>query len=161
MFLQSCCLALVCLITKWQRQNSRRKELSTHSSPDSPYLRISLEELACKNSVPSGKERGEMAVFAGYDSFTAKIWSSQMRQKWVEEGHKRNDYRLSLISIFLFPALPTFRVPFTFTSSPLSSSLEQARQERVWPPAPCEAKTTKESIKTKTEKGKIFCIRVV
>ena len=84
-----------------------------------------------------------------------------MRQKWAEEGHKRNDYRLSLISIFLFPALPTFRVPFTFTSSPLSSSLEQARQERVWPPAPCEAKTTKESIKTKTEKGKIFCIRVV
>ena len=31
----------------------------------------------------------------------------------------------------------------------------------IWPPASCEAETTKESIKTKTESGKCFCIRVV
>ena len=103
-----------CMITKWQQQNSHRKELSTHSSPDSHYLRISLEELACKNSVPSGNDWGEMAVFTGYDSFTAKIWLSQMRQKWAEEGRKRNDYRLSLISIFLFPSSPTFSRAFYF-----------------------------------------------
>ena len=34
-------------------------------------------------------------------------------------------------------------------------------RESVWPPASCEAETTKESIKTKTESGKYFCIRVV
>ena len=34
-------------------------------------------------------------------------------------------------------------------------------RESVWPPASCEAETTKESIKTKTESGKCFCIRVV
>ena len=38
---------------------------------------------------------------------------------------RRNDYRLSPLR-FLFFALPTFRVPFTFASSPLSESLEQA-----------------------------------
>ena len=52
-------------------------------------------------------------------------------------------------------------MPFTFTSFLLSASLERARRERVWPRTPCEAKTTKESVKTKTEKGKFFCIRVV
>ena len=31
-------------------------------------------------------------------------------------------------------------------------------QESVWPPASCEAETTKESIKTKTESGNCFCI---
>ena len=41
---------------------------------------------------------------------------------WGEKGR-----RLSLPSFFLFPAPPTFRVPFSFTSSPLSESLEQAR----------------------------------
>ena len=30
----------------------------------------------------------------------------------------------------------------------------------MWPPASCEADTTKESIKTKTESGNCFCIRV-
>ena len=30
-----------------------------------------------------------------------------------------------------------------------------------WPPASCEAETPKDSIKTKTESGKYFCIRVV
>ena len=29
-----------------------------------------------------------------------------------------------------------------------------------WPPGSCEADTTKESIKTTTESGKCFCIRV-
>ena len=33
-------------------------------------------------------------------------------------------------------------------------------RESVWPSASCEAKATKESIKTKTEKGNCFCIRV-
>ena len=33
-------------------------------------------------------------------------------------------------------------------------------RESVWPPASCEADTTKESIKTRTESGKCFCIRV-
>ena len=33
-------------------------------------------------------------------------------------------------------------------------------RESVWPPASCEADTTKESIKTKTESGNCFCIRV-
>ena len=32
-------------------------------------------------------------------------------------------------SFFLFPAPPTFRVPFTFASSPLSESLEKAREK--------------------------------
>ena len=35
--------------------------------------------------------------------------------------------RTSLPSFFLFPAPPTFRVPFSFASSPVSESLEQAR----------------------------------
>ena len=34
-------------------------------------------------------------------------------------------------------------------------------RESVWPPASCEAETTKESVKTKTGSGKCFCIRVV
>ena len=34
-------------------------------------------------------------------------------------------------------------------------------RESLWPPASCEAETTKESIKTKTESGKCFCILVV
>ena len=33
-------------------------------------------------------------------------------------------------------------------------------RESVWPPASCEADTTKESIKTRTESGKCFCVRV-
>ena len=33
-------------------------------------------------------------------------------------------------------------------------------RESVWLPASCEAETAKESIKTKTESGKFFCIRV-
>ena len=33
--------------------------------------------------------------------------------------------------------------------------------EGICPPTSCEAETTKESIKTKTESGKHFCIRVV
>ena len=44
----------------------------------------------------------------------------------MEEGRKRNDYRLSLPSFFLFPARPPFRAPFTFAPSSLSESLEQA-----------------------------------
>ena len=32
-------------------------------------------------------------------------------------------------------------------------------RERVWPTASCEAETTKESVKTKTESGKCFCIK--
>ena len=32
-------------------------------------------------------------------------------------------------------------------------------RESVWPPASCEADTTKESINTKTESGKCSCIR--
>ena len=32
-------------------------------------------------------------------------------------------------------------------------------RESVWPPASCEAETTKESVKTKTESGKFFCIK--
>ena len=39
--------------------------------------------------------------------------------KWAEEGRKRNDYRLSIPSIFLFTSPPTFHVPLTFTSSSL------------------------------------------
>ena len=34
-------------------------------------------------------------------------------------------------------------------------------RESVRPPSSCEAETTTESIKTKTESGKFFCIRVV
>ena len=34
-------------------------------------------------------------------------------------------------------------------------------RESVRPPTSCEAETTKESIKTKTESGKFFCVRVV
>ena len=34
-------------------------------------------------------------------------------------------------------------------------------REIGWPPASCKAETTKESIKTKTESGNCFCIRVV
>ena len=33
-------------------------------------------------------------------------------------------------------------------------------RESVWPLASCESETTKESIKTKVESGKGFCIRV-
>ena len=42
-----------------------------------------------------------------------------MCQKWAEERGKRNDYRLSIPSIFLFPGPPTFHVPLTFASSSL------------------------------------------
>ena len=39
-------------------------------------------------------------------------------------------YCFSLPSFFLFPAPPTFRQPFSFASSQLSESLEQARNKR-------------------------------
>ena len=50
------------------------------------------------------------------------------RGRAAEEGRKRNAYRLSIPFFFppFLPALPTFRAPFTFTSSPLYESLEQA-----------------------------------
>ena len=44
---------------------------------------------------------------------------------WGEEGRRS----LSLPSFFFFPVPPTFRKPFTFASSSLSESLEQAKGE--------------------------------
>ena len=65
----------------------------------------------------------------------SRLWDSRVR--WIEKacwtqnknGRKlgRGGARLSFTFYFLFfPASPTFRVPFTFASSPLSESLEQA-----------------------------------
>ena len=51
---------------------------------------------------------------------------NEMRGNWGKEGAAEP------ISSFLFPFFPTpptFRVPFTFVSSPLSERLEQAKGE--------------------------------
>ena len=53
--------------------------------------------------------------------------------------------------------MPTVRTP---TSCKPMPNVRLFWQESVWPPASCEVETTKESIKTKTESGKCFCIRV-
>ena len=45
------------------------------------------------------------------------------------KGLRRNGYRLSLPSFSSFLPPPTFPLSFTFASSPLSESLEQARKE--------------------------------
>ena len=50
----------------------------------------------------------------------SRLWDS--RVCWIEKG-------------FLFPAPPTFHMPFTFASSLLSQSLEQANKYLVWLPA--------------------------
>ena len=41
-----------------------------------------------------------------------------------------------------------------------SMQLEFIWREIAWPPASCEAETTEELIKTKTESGNCLCIRV-
>ena len=57
-----------------------------------------------------------------------------------------------------FARTPTIRTP---TTCKTMSNVTLLWQESVWPPASRNAKTTKESIKTKTESGKCFCVRVV
>ena len=52
----------------------------------------------------------------------------------------------------------TVRTPTTCKPMP---NVRLFWRESVWPPASCEAETTKESIQTKTESGKCCCIRVV
>ena len=54
-------------------------------------------------------------------------------------------------------ARTTVRAPTTCKPMP---NVRLFWRESVWPPASCEADTTKESIKTRTESGKCFCIRV-
>ena len=62
-----------------------------------------------------------------FNSLTAEIQLSQTYQKRAEEGRKVKLMITGSLSPFLFPGPPTFCMPFSFTSSPLSESLEQAR----------------------------------
>ena len=55
-------------------------------------------------------------------------------------------------------ARTTVRTPTTCKPMP---NVRLFWQESLRPPACCEAEPTKESIKTKTESGNCFCIRVV
>ena len=155
MFLPFCCLALVLHDNKVATtEQSREGVIYTLQSrltlPQDLFRRTSLQ-----------KQRPQWL----FSQATTVLQPKYDYLKCAKSGQKRVVKEMITGSLSFpfsfFPPRQHFHMPFTFTSFPLSASLEQARQERVWPPAPCEAKTTKESIKRKTEKGKIFCIRVV
>ena len=50
------------------------------------------------------------------------VGSAELKKREHENNNNNNGKKL-----FLFLSQPTFRVPFTFTSSPLSESLKQAK----------------------------------
>ena len=55
----------------------------------------------------------------GSRQYSACSWLRDSRACWIKKARRRKQNGRKL---------PTFRVPFTFASSPLSESLEQARQ---------------------------------
>ena len=63
-----------------------------------------------------------------YSLIQAPRWSGQLN--WKSASTKIKLEETGKTSFFLFPAPPTFRTPFTFASSPLSESLEQAIESR-------------------------------
>ena len=72
-------------------------------------------------SVVLAEEVGALMVYAVFMSSLAcsRFWHGRVR--WIEHENKTGES--SFPSFFLFPAPPTFRVPFTFASSPLYESL--------------------------------------
>ena len=68
------------------------------------------------------------------------------RGRWIENARtrKQNGRKLGRAgaSFSLFPTPPTFRVPFTFASSPLSESLEEEVFRSQPQPNPCSCKNS-------------------
>ena len=86
--------------------------------------RIRDQHCAKSSHVKFGKDSNSL-TFQQFDSRNQKV------PKVGGTGIiKKNDYRLSLPSIFFF-APSTFCMPFTFASSPLSESLEQTTKDHA------------------------------
>ena len=115
--------SILCFASNWERTPGTRLPR--------PFYRLWRHQFWWSRTTLSSNFWRVKRSFTPYDNEHDSVKKTGEKVAWLPGSEIVELRKCEHLSFFLFPAPQTFRVPFTFASSPLSESLEQARGPEI------------------------------